>query len=187
MRQSTPRRRFGVAAAAAVAIVWASAAVAAPGGEKHCGMARGWVQDHCGNTAKVATSRKGTPTRCARALAWVDEHCSARADASAKHAYRSKARDYRDYDAARYAAPRHRKHAHKVRTRVVYVYVERPRRCCYSVPLTYYRTTPYKDQVFATDFILRPGKEAAFFRAYEANVRWRDGRGTGTRLVRRLP
>ena len=35
-------------------------------------------------------------------------------------------------------------------------------------PVLYYRTTPYRDQVFVTDHVLRRGKEAAFFRSYEA-------------------
>jgi len=147
---------------------WTSAAVAAPGGGKLCSLARSWVEGHC-DGAKA--SRVATPARCARARDWLDAHCPNKADVSDARAYRSKAKDYGDNNAARYAPPRHRKHAHKVRTRGVYVDVGRPHPCCYSVPLTYYRTTPYKDQVFSTDFVLRPGKEAAFFRAAEASMR----------------
>jgi hypothetical protein len=168
MRQSTSRHRLGAVAAAVVAIVWASAAVAAPGGGKLCSLARSWVEGHC-DGAKA--SRVATPARCARARDWLDAHCSVRAAGSAERTDPGKARDDRGYKAVRYAPPRRHKHAHKVRTRGVYVYVERPHPCCYSVPLTYYRTTPYKDQVFLTDFVLRPGKEAAFFRAAEASMR----------------
>lgn len=187
MRQSAIGRRAGAAAAAFVALFWASAAGAAPG--KLCSVTRGWVERHCDKAGRLAT-----PERCTKWRGWLDDRCPTnKPDVSDTGANRSKAgdertnrskaavyervdrskvRDDRDYDAARYSPPRHHKHAHKVRTRVVYVYVERPpRRCCYSDPVLYYRATPYKDQVFFTDYVLRPGKEAAFFRAYEANLR----------------
>lgn len=182
MRGSAIRHLAGAAAATFAALVWASAAAAAPGGGKLCSLARGWVESRC-DGAKA--SRLATPARCAKARDWLDAHCANpnkaaasderayrnKADVSDARAYGSKAKVNRDYKAAKYAPPRrHHKHARKVRTRVVYVYVERPRPCCYSAPLTYYRTTRYKDQVFFTDFVLRPGKEAAFFRAQDANL-----------------
>jgi hypothetical protein len=83
---------------------------------------------------------------------------------------RSKVRDDKNYGAARYSPPPHRKHVNKVRTRIIYVYVQRPsHRCCHSD--LYYRTTPYRDQVFMTDFVLRPGKEAAFYQAHDGYMR----------------
>jgi hypothetical protein len=182
MRGSAIRHLAGAAAATVAALVWAPAAVAAPGGGKLCNLARGWVESRCDGTK---ASRVATPARCARARDWLDAHCPSssksavsderadrnKADMSVARAYGSKAKGSEDYKAAKYAAPRrHHKHARKGRTRVVHVYVERPRRCCYSAPVTYYRTTPYKDQVFFTDFDLRPGTEAAFFRAQDANL-----------------
>lgn len=180
MRQSAIRHRVGAAAVALTAIGWASAAGAAPG--KLCGVTRGWVERHCDKAGRLAT-----PERCTKWRGWLDDRCPTdkpsvsdtdtnrnkvgdeRPDRSTAavdaNPYRSKVKDNRT---TRYDPPRHRKHAHKVRARVVYVYVERPRPCCYSEPLVYYRTTPYKDQVFFTDYVLRPGKEAAFFRAQEA-------------------
>ena len=168
MGQSAYRYRFVAAATAVVAVLWASAAAAAPGSGKLCSLARSWVEGRC-DGAKA--SRVATPARCAKARAWLDDHCSVKAAGSAERTDPGKARDDRGYKAVRYAPPRRHKHAHKVRTRGVHVDVERPHPCCYSVPLTYYRTTPYKDQVFLTDFVLRPGKEAAFFRAAEAGMR----------------
>jgi hypothetical protein len=82
-----------------------------------------------------------------------------------------KVKNSRTRQVARSVPPPHPKQAHKVGSHVVYVYVHRPRPCCYSEPLIYYRTTPYRDEVFFTDYALRPGGEAAFFRALEANQR----------------
>ena len=189
MRQLAIRHHAGAAAAAFAALFWASAAAAAPG--KLCSVTRGWVERHCDKAGRLAT-----PERCTKWRGWLDDRCptdkpsvsdaganrskAAVSDERVKRSKaavlervdRSKVRDDKNYDAAGYSPPRHRKHAHKVRTRVVYVYVERPpRRCCHSDPVLYYRTSPYRDQVFLTDYVLRPGKEAAFFRAYEANLR----------------
>ena len=159
MRTST--LRVVAAAAAVAAIVWASAAAAAPASEKHCGMARGWVEDHCSAAAKVATRREGTPARCGRARAWLVDHCWAKADFSVKETRRGKSRLASRYE-------RKHKRAHKSHGRV-YVYVERG--CCRGAPLTVYRTTPYRDNVFPTDFVPRPGWEWQFFSAYERNLR----------------
>jgi hypothetical protein len=215
MGQSKRQRRTSAVTVAVVGIVWASAAMSAPGSGKLCSLARDWVEGHC-DGAKA--SRVATPARCARARDWLDAHCpstkgqkpedrvyrsgsnedaspskdkeervyrsDARGDASpgkpaAERVYRSEARndsdaarkvrEDREHKAARYEPAPRRKHANKKRERV-YVYAERPRSCCYSETV-YYRTTPYRDQVFVTDHILRPGKEAAFFRAHEANMR----------------
>jgi hypothetical protein len=168
MRQSASRLRLCAVAAAAFAFLWASGATAAPAGEKHCVMAHGWVQDHCGGTSKVAMSREGTLARCARARTWIDEHCSGKADVSDRLAYRSKAKDYNDDEAARYT-PRHHKHARKSRARLVYVYVERPRACCYSAPVTYYQEPRVRGAVYYSDPGFRPlGR--SFWKAYENNL-----------------
>ena len=211
-------RGTGAAAAALAAIVWASAAGAAPG--KLCSVTRAWVERHCDKAGRLAT-----PERCTKWRGWLGDRCPAdmpsvsdtgtnrskvgeerpdrskaaeldkrvdrnkagdgratrgetavsgvsdqrsKAAVADANPYRRKVKDIRDHDAAKYNLSRHRKHTHKIRTRVVYVYVERPpRRCCYSEPVLYYRTTPYRDQVFFTDYVLRPGNEAAFFRAQE--------------------
>ncbi len=173
MRRSASRHRLAALAAGVLAIVWALPAAAAPGG-KLCGLARGWVEGHC-DGAKA--SRVATPARCARARDWLDAHCPKpnTAAQSGESAYRSGAAvsgervdrsKAKPYDEARHAS-RHRKHAHKSRPRVVSV--ERPGACCYSRPVTYYRATPYRDTVFNSDFVPRPGWEWAFYKAQEAN------------------
>ena len=83
----------------------------------------------------------GRATRSETTLAGARDQRSKAAVADA-NPYRRKAKDAAKYN------PRHRTHARKVRNPVVYAYVERPpRRCCYSEPVLYYRTTPYRDQV----------------------------------------
>jgi hypothetical protein len=128
MRQWAFWQGAGIAAALA-AVVWVSAAVAAPGG-KHCRLARGWVQDNCGNVA----GREGTPARCGKARAWVDVNCPARMAMAIKPvtepAYRSEVGDDDDDDdevkeEVTYVPPRHRKRAHKARRHVVRAYVAR--------------------------------------------------------------
>jgi hypothetical protein len=197
MTRSRAGRYAGGLAAAAAGIMWATMALAAPGSGKLCSLARDWVEGHC-DGAKA--SRLATPARCARARDWLDSHCpNSKAQTSGEPAHRSdvkadptpgKAREERVYRseakdetyarkawenresrAAGYEPAPRRKHADRSRKRVVTVYVERPRSCCRSERTVYYRTTPYRDQVFVTDHVLRPGKEAAFFRAHEANMR----------------
>jgi hypothetical protein len=172
-------------------------ALAAPGSGKLCGLARDWVEGHC-NGAKA--SRLATPARCARAHDWLDSHCpNNKAQTPGEPAYRSdakvdtapgkareervyrseakdetharRAREDREYKAAGHESAPRREHAGRSRKRVVAVYVERPRWCCHSERKVYYRTTPFRDQVFVTDHVLRPGKEAAFYRAHEASLR----------------
>jgi hypothetical protein len=186
MRQSAFRHLVGAAVAAAAAIAWTSSAVAAPGGGRLCNAARAWMEGHCDGSK---ASRVATPERCAKARGWLDAHCSGgkaevqvertyrnkedvveerayrgKVEVTDERAYRSKVMDDRDYKPAR-----PHKHANKARKRVVYVHVERSRACCYSEPMVYYRTSPYRDQVFVTDHVLSPGKEAPFFRALESS------------------
>jgi hypothetical protein len=136
MEQRIFRHCLSAAAAAVVAMMWASAAVAAPRGEGRCDLARTWVQEHCGGATRMAATREGTPRRCAKARDWVREHCSAKASAPGRRAYRHKRWD----NAVGYAAPRPARVARRGRTTVVYVvYTERPRPCCrgdgpYSLP-----------------------------------------------------
>ena len=175
MRRSAFRQRLAALAVGVIAIGWTSAADAAAGG-KLCGLARGWVEGHC-DGAKV--SRVATPARCTKARDWLDAHCSKAGKAAAEPAepaYRGSAAVAQErvnrskakpYDEPRHASRQHRKHAHKTRTRVVYV--ERPGPCCYSRPVVYYRTTPYRDVVFNSDFVPKPGWEWAFYKAQEAN------------------
>ena len=163
---------------------------------ERCTKWRGWLDDRCpadkpsdtgvnrskagdesADLSKAANSDKRVDrsnagdrpaTRSEAALSSMSEKRSKAAVADA-NPYRRKVKDSRDNRAAKYHQPRHLKHARKVRERVVYIYVERPpRRCCYSEPVLYYRTTPYRDQVFFTDYVLRPGREAAFYSAQEA-------------------
>lgn len=173
MRRSVSRHGLPALAAGVIAIFWASAAAAAPG--KLCSIARGWVEGHC-DGGKV--SRVATPARCARARDWLDAHCPSANKAAelSERAYRSTADvpearvsrgKAKEYDEARQAS-RHRKHARNSRARV-HAYVERPRSCCYSEPQVHYRTTPYRDVVFNSDFVPRPGWEWAFYKAQEAN------------------
>jgi len=166
MRPSTSRHLAGAAAAALAAILWASAAAAAPA--KLCSLARGWVDSHCGG---AKPSRLATPARCERARAWLDKHCAATAAASAERADTAKAKDDKAYKADRYASPppRHHKHAHKAHTRV-YASEERPRRCCQPTPAVYYRQPRYKDVVFPVEFVPKPGWERAFYSLHERRM-----------------
>ena len=179
------------------ALLWASATEAASG--KLCGVTRGWVESNCDKAGRLATPERCAKWRGWLDARWLadksrvsdtgdhrtkadaveerinrkadvsKERANLKADVSGERVNRSKVTGNKEYRAARYGPSRHRKHAHKVRTRIVYVYAERPpRRCCEADPVLYYRTSPYKDQVFPTDYVLRPGKEAAFLRAYEA-------------------
>jgi hypothetical protein len=161
MGQSALRHRAGVGAAAAAlaAIVWASAAAAAPDA-RHCRLAHGWVEDNCGSTA----GREGTPARCAKARAWLGVNCPARlamaekpADARARG---SEVDDDDDDEEAAAPPPRQRKRAHKDRTRVR-AYVARP------VPADRYRARRHKDRVFVSDYRPLTGNEAAFYAALE--------------------
>src|ERR1700694_580606 len=68
MRQSAIGRRAGAAAAALAAIVWASAAGAAPG--KLCSVTRGWVERHCDKAGRLAT-----PERCTKWRGWLGDRC----------------------------------------------------------------------------------------------------------------
>jgi hypothetical protein len=186
MRRSASRPCWAALAAGLVTAVWASAAAAAPGG-KLCGLARGWVEGHC-DGAKV--SRVATPARCTRAREWLDSHCpkAGKAAEPSENPYRSSAAvaeerasrgkakrydetkrydDAKRYDETKHASRQSRKHAHKARTRVVYV--ERPGPCCYSRPVIYYQAPRYRDTVFNSDFVPRPGWEWAFYKAQEAN------------------
>jgi hypothetical protein len=126
MEQGVFRHCRGTAAAAVIAMMWVSAAVAAPVGQGRCDLARAWVQEHCGGAARMAASREGTPRRCAKARGWIQERCSAKASAPGRHAYRHKPWD----NAAGYAAPRPARLARRSHTTVVYYSTERPRRCC---------------------------------------------------------
>jgi hypothetical protein len=150
-------------------------------------MWRGWLDDRCA-TDKPSASDTGTnrskaageqsepnkvpepekrathsnagdarANRSETALA-MRENKRGKTAAAETNPYRRKLRDDGTQRAARYAPPRHRKHAYKVRTRVDYVYADRPWSCCYSEPVVYYRTPTYRDQVFLTDHILRPGR-----------------------------
>ena len=159
-----------------------------------CAKARDWLDAHCPNantnagvkaqkpeervyrsdSKEDASSSKGKEERVYRSDAKEDASGKAREE----RAYRSEARDDpyvrkakqdRDYKSARYEQAPRKKHARKGRARGVYA--ERARACCSPVPTVYYRTTRYRDDVFVTDYVLHPGNEAAFFRAYEANLR----------------
>jgi hypothetical protein len=198
MKQTAIRHHANVAAmvAFAVLLLGAAAAEAAPG--KLCSVTRTWVEKRCDKGGRIATPERCTKwlgwlaDHCAPSKPDVSDvgttrgtagdarpdhgkgsSADKRVDRNTAHASayvkRSKLKDDKRYMVTRHGPPRQRKHTRKVRSRVIYVNVDRPQPCC--EPLVYYRSTPYRDQVFPTDYVLRPGKEAAFFRALEANRR----------------
>ena len=154
MRQAAfwQRASVGVGAAVLVAVLWASASVAAPGA-KHCRMARDWVQGNCGSAA----GREGTPTRCVKARGWVKDHCPDRIEVSSAQIYRSEVYGVEDDDEVAYV-PRPRR-VHKARARPAHARVQRSSRR--SRPAN--RGRRYKDKVFVSDYRRLTGNVAAFY------------------------
>ncbi len=154
MRQAAYWHRAGVGAGAAVlvAVLWASASLAAPGA-KHCRMARGWVQGNCGSAA----GREGTPARCVKARGWVKDNCPDRIELSSAQIYRSEVYGVEDDDAGAYV-PRPRR-VHKVRGRAVHARVRRSPRPSRQT----HRERRYKDRVFVSDYPRLTGNETAFY------------------------
>lgn len=116
---------FMGAALLAVTVMPAPAAARA-----RCDLARDWVADHCG--AGMSGSAEGTPWRCKKARTWIADHCAVRSAKLKK---------------ARYADDDRPVRQRKYRAQTVYVYVERPRDCCYRE----YRPTRVRGALYYAD------------------------------------